>query len=840
MDTKELEKFCPWARRELIDAVDLRCHRFALDPDGLAANPVDSDVVAGRVLSPQEKAQRAKLAERIGARGYDAFCQEMAYTWFNRFAAIRFMEVHGYLPSYVRMFSSSEDGSFRPDSISCAADLDLPGLDKTEILNLMVKGDDEEVFRRVIVAQCNELAECLPEVFGQVDDADALTLPDGLLNSSEHSVLYHMVEDIPEEVWDDVEVLGWMYQFYNAELKDEFFKSKRKASAADIAPATQLFTPEWIVRYMVENSLGRLWMLNRPDSRLRERMEYYVEPDAEHEDFIRVESPEDITLCDPACGSGHILSYAFELLYAIYEECGYISREIPELILTKNLSGYEVDPRAAQIASLVLALRAREHDRRFFTRDVRADVRVLESVPLEEGETGLPKKLAEELSHLGEIGSLLVPTDEDMDAIRAELASRAGNLFAAATKDGLEGALETCEALRRRFDVVVANPPYMGSSSFNPFMSGWVKKNYPDVKSDLFSSFIVRIMAFANPHGEVGIMCPFVWMFIGSYEKLRNLLIDEKTLTSLIQLEYSGFAGATVPICTFTFHNSKIEGYKGGYIRLSDFVGANVQAPKALEAIKNPTCGWFYRRNASTFHQIPGSPIAYWASSNLLESFEKGVSFKELAKPRVGMQTGNNNRYLRLWWEPSNDNETLDSLDQRQFDAAHASWAPYNKGGNYRKWYGNLDYVVLWKDRGASISKLNPGEKRSFSLLPATYCFKDCITWTDITSSRSHFRFRPGIGLYDIKGMSAFPSPGDFWETLGFSNSIVATKMLAILSPTMNTQVGDVGKLPLLAHQSSNQTRNTIQSITRSNVHLSKLDWDSLETSWDFKRNPLL
>uniref|UniRef100_UPI003077C3DB DNA methyltransferase n=1 Tax=Parolsenella catena TaxID=2003188 RepID=UPI003077C3DB len=422
MDTKELEKFCPWARRELIDAVDLRCRLFALDPDGLAANPADSDAVAGHVLSPQEKAQRAKLAERIGTRGYDAFCQEMAYTWFNRFAAIRFMEIHGYLPSYVRMFSNSEDGSFRPDSISCAADLDLPGLDKTEILNLMVKGDDEEVFRRVIVAQCNELAECLPEVFGQVDDADALTLPDGLLNSSEHSVLYHMVEDIPEEVWDDVEVLGWMYQFYNAQLKDEFFKAKRKASAADIAPATQLFTPEWIVRYMVENSLGRLWMLNRPDSHLRDRMEYYIEPDADHEDFIRVESPEDITLCDPACGSGHILSYAFELLYAIYEECGYISREIPELILTKNLSGYEIDPRAAQIASLVLALRAREHDRRFFRRDVRADVRVFESVPLEEGETGLPKKLAEELSHLGEIGSLLVPTDEDMEAIRAELA----------------------------------------------------------------------------------------------------------------------------------------------------------------------------------------------------------------------------------------------------------------------------------------------------------------------------------------------------------------------------------------------------------------------------------
>lgn len=610
MDTKELEKFCPWARRELIDAVGLRCHRFALDPDGLAANPADSDVVAGRVLSPQEKAQRAKLAERVGARGYGAFCQEMAYTWFNRFAAIRFMEVHGYLPSYVRMFSSSEDGSFRPDSISCAADLDLPGLDKTEILNLMVKGDDEEVFRRVIIAQCNELAECLPEVFGQVDDADALTLPDGLLNSSEHSVLYHMVEDIPEEVWDDVEVLGWMYQFYNAQLKDEFFKSKRKASAADIAPATQLFTPEWIVRYMVENSLGRLWMLNHPESHLRDRMEYYIEPDTDHEDFIRVESPEDITLCDPACGSGHILSYAFELLYAIYEERGYMAREIPELILTKNLSGYEVDLRAAQIASLVLALRAREYDRRFFRRDVRADVRVLESVPLEKGETGLPKKLAEELSHLGEIGSLLVPTDEDMDAIRAELASRAGDLFAAATKDGLEGALETCEALRRCFDVVVANPPYMGSSSFNPFMSGWVKKNYPDVKSDLCTCFIERGHSLVANRGYAAMVTMQSWMFLGSFEKMRSKLIAEKGIVTMAHLgprAFDAIGGEVVSVTADVLYNDKFEG-SGAYFRLVDINGSEPKRQALLEAIKNPACDWFYRRDASTFHQIPGSP----------------------------------------------------------------------------------------------------------------------------------------------------------------------------------------------------------------------------------------
>lgn len=829
MDTKELEKFCPWARRELIDAVDLRCRRFALDPDGLAANPADSDVVAGRVLSPQEKAQRAKLAGRIGARGYDAFCQEMAYTWFNRFAAIRFMEIHGYLPSYVRMFSNSEDGSFRPDSISCAADLDLPGLDKTEILNLMVKGDDEGVFRRVIVAQCNELAECLPEVFGQVDDADAPTLPDGLLNSSEHSVLYHMVEDVPEEVWDDVEVLGWMYQFYNAELKDAFFKAKRKASAADIAPATQLFTPEWIVRYMVENSLGRLWMLNHPESRLRERMEYYIEPDADHEDFIRVESPEDITLCDPACGSGHILSYAFELLYAIYEECGYIAREIPELILTKNLSGYEIDPRAAQIASLVLALRAREHDRRFFRRDVRADVRVLESVPLEEGETDLPKKLAEELSHLGEIGSLLVPTDEDIDAIRAELASCTGDLFAAATKDGLEGALETCEALRRRFDVVVANPPYMGSSSFNPFMSGWVKRNYPDVKSDLFSSFIVRIMSFANPHGEVGIMCPFVWMFIGSYEKLRNLLIDEKTLTSLIQLEYSGFAGATVPICTFTFHNSKIEGYKGGYIRLSDFVGANVQAPKALEAIKNPTCGWFYRRDASTFHQIPGSPIAYWVGNGLFAAFSAGTPLGDITDTHLGMATCDNNKYLRLWWEVASARRVEPS--QYPYVWSMTSWVPYNKGGIFRKWYGNDEYVVNWKNNGTVLCDAG-------AVMPSpTLRFRKMFSWTRVSSGSLAVRLKNAGYMFDMTGPAGFGPDDDLSYNCAFLNSAVGLQVARFLSASLDFQPGQIAKYPII--QDAEQ-KPQINELTRALCSISKLDWDSLETSWDFKRNPLL
>lgn len=838
MDTKELEKFCPWARRELIDAVDLRCRRFALDPDGLAANPADSDVVAGRVLSPQEKAQRAKLAGRVTARGYDAFCQEMAYTWFNRFAAIRFMEVHGYLPSYVRMFSNSEDGSFRPDSISRAADLDLPGLDKTEILNLMVKGDDEGVFRRVIVAQCNELAECLPEVFGQVDDADALTLPDGLLNSSEHSVLYHMVEDIPEEVWDDVEVLGWMYQFYNAELKDAFFKAKRKASAADIAPATQLFTPEWIVRYMVENSLGRLWMLNHPESHLRERMEYYIEPDADHEDFIRVESPEDITLCDPACGSGHILSYAFELLYAIYEECGYIAREIPELILTKNLSGYEIDPRAAQIASLVLALRAREHDRRFFRRDVRADVRVLESVSLEEGETGLPKKLAEELSHLGEIGSLLVPTDEDMNAIRAELASRAGDLFAAATKDGLEGALEACEALRRRFDVVVANPPYMGSSSFNPFMSGWVKKNYPNVKSDLCTCFIERGHSLTADQGYAAMVTMQSWMFLGSFEKMRSKLIAEKGIVTMAHLgprAFDAIGGEVVSVTADVLYNGRCEA-PGAYFRLVNLNGSEPKRQALLEAIKNPACGWFYRRDASTFHQIPGSPIAYWASDALFNAFASLPKLSKVAKPRVGLQTSDNSKFLRLWHECASSSSFFSCRSAQSSQASNAVWYPHNKGGSFRKWYGNHEWVIDYWHNGEELRS-----SKGASTIPDSIAFKAAITYSRISSGLISFRKQSYGFLFDSAAvvMISDDSSEDIKDSylLALLNSSVIVESTSFLTPTLNAQPGDIAKVPV-AKAISEQA--AVAALSDQNQTLSKLDWDSLETSWDFKRSPLL
>lgn len=819
MNDSALKSFCTWARTELIKGVEAQMVRYGITEPAPA--PVGSETVNGLPLSPAEIEQRDELLRMQAEVGHEALRDRAAYTWFNRIVAIRFMDACGWLPSRMRMLSRA-DGSHGSEAVENALDVEITTADTDRIAELKMAGLDEPLWRYLFVAQCEELADCLPGVFERVGGAMELLLPQGLMMAD--SVVGKLNAVLTDEDWrEGVTVLGWMYQYYNADVKDEFFKSKRKAAAADIAPATQLFTPEWIVRYMVENSLGRLWMLNNPGSSLRERMEYYIEPDAEHEDFIRISSPEEITLCDPACGSGHILVYAFELLFHMYEERGYREREIPELILTKNLAGMEIDSRAAQIAELALAMCAREHDRRFFRRGVRADVTVLSSIPLGEDELPGNKKLAEELSHLGEIGSLLNPSEDEIDELKAAAASCSEDLFASATKTKLESAVAICEKLSRRFICVVANPPYMGSSSFNPFMSKWVKKSYPDVKSDLFSSFVVRMFSLAKDHGECGVMSPFVWMFIGSYEKLRNEIIDNRTLTSLIQLEYSGFAGATVPICTYTFHNSFVKGYKGGYVRLSDFVGAAVQAPKALEAIRNPDCGWFYRRDADTFKQIPGTPIAYWASDGLLSAFSLGHSIGDYSD-YTGSQnkTGDNNLYLRLFWEVA-----ARSVGRK------GSWATYSKGGDFRRWFGNLHWLVSIKKDAIEFYQSNP----TSNLLASKYWFSEGVCYTMLTSGKPSFRLLPPTGGFDMAGPCICGLGSSENWTLGFLNCSIAADVLSMLNPTLNMQARDIKALPMLI---SAEYKPAINSLVDSNVSISKNDWDSFETSWDFKRNPLV
>lgn len=829
MNDSALKSFCTWARTELTKGVEAQMVRYGITEPAPA--PVGSETVNGLPLSPAEIEQRDELLRMQAEVGHEALRDRAAYTWFNRIVAIRFMDARGWLPSRMRMLSRA-DGSHGSEAVENALDVEITTADTDRIAELKMAGLDEPLWRYLLVAQCEELADCLPGVFERVGGAMELLLPQGLMMSD--GVVGKLNAVLADEDWrEGVTVLGWMYQYYNADVKDEFFKSKRKAAAADIAPATQLFTPEWIVRYMVENSLGRLWMLNNPGSSLRERMEYYIEPDAEHEDFIRILSPEEITLCDPACGSGHILVYAFELLFAVYEERGYREREIPELILTKNLAGMEIDPRAAQIAELALAMCAREHDRRFFRRGVRADVTVLSSIPLGEDELPGNKKLIEELSHLGEIGSLLNPSEDEIDELKAAAASCSDDLFAATAKTKLESAAAICEKLSRRFTCTVANPPYMGSSSFNPFMGKWVKKNYPDVKSDLCTCFIERGFNLVEDKGYAAMVTMQSWMFLGSFEKMRSSIIEGKTIVSMAHLgprAFDAIGGEVVNVTADVIYNGRAA-CEGTYVRLVDINGSEAKRLKLLEAIRDPDCGWFYRRDADIFKQIPGAPIAYWAGGGILSAFKSNPAVGTRASLQAGITTGNNDLFIRAWWEVqlSKFDRECSSINEVQTTTC---WYPCNKGGSYRKWYGNRDNVMNFSVAG----QLEMKKQSGFRPVSLDDQFRPSISWSDVTSDRNSFRVNGGHNLFEHAGSCAFIADDNLFPLIAYLNSSAASVMLRMINPTLNCNAGVVSRLPLLGLGEESR----ISSMAELAIELSKTDWDSFETSWDFKRHPLL
>lgn len=827
MNDCALKSFCTWARTELIKGVEAQMVRYGITEPAPA--PVGSETVNGLPLSPAEIEQRDELLRMQAEVGHEALCDRAAYTWFNRIVAIRFMDARGWLPSRMRMLSRA-DGSHGSEAVENALDVEITTADTDRIAELKMAGLDEPLWRYLFVAQCEELADCLAGVFERVGGAMELLLPQGLMMAD--SVVGKLNAVLDDEDWrEGVTVLGWMYQYYNADVKDEFFKFKRKAAAADIAPATQLFTPEWIVRYMVENSLGRLWMLNNPGSSLRERMEYYIEPDAEHEDFIRISSPEEITLCDPACGSGHILVYAFELLFHMYEERGYREREIPELILTKNLAGMEIDSRAAQIAELALAMCAREHDRRFFRRDVRADITVLSSIPLGEDELPGNKKLAEELSHLGEIGSLLNPSEDEIDELKAAAASCSDDLFAATAKTKLESAAAICEKLSRRFTCTVANPPYMGSSSFNPFMSKWVKKNYTDVKSDLCTCFIERGFNLVEDKGYAAMVTMQSWMFLGSFEKMRAKVIDNKTIVSMAHLgprAFDAIGGEVVNVTADVIYNQH-SGAEGAYVRLVDINGSEAKRLKLVEAIQNPDCGWFYRRDADTFKQIPGTPIAYWASDGLINSFENGKRLGDITDTHLGMATCDNERFLRLWWEVGKKKRALP--EEYPYTFTDVSWAPYNKGGIFRKWYGNDEYVVNWSGDGKVLAEAGA------VMVNEALRFRPMISWTRVSSGSLAVRLKPSGFMFDMTGPAAFGLANKLKFNAAFLNSSVGLMVARFLSASLDFQPGQIATYPIIQNE---EREPSVNDMVDSCCGLSKTDWDSFETSWDFKRHPLV
>ena len=853
MNDTAIKNYCIWARAELLNEVENRMQCYGILEEG--AEPADAQTVGGVALSTQEQRQRTQLLEMQARMGHAALRDKAAYTWFNRIIAIRFMELHDYLPSGIHVFCSANDANaFEPEIVKEALDIDLPGASQEEIVPLVRAGEDEPLFRYLFLAQCNELAECLPAVFEPVGSALELLLPSGLLRKE--SVAGQLVAQLPwgGEVeggigWSKVEILGWMYQFYNSEVKDEFFKSKRKATARDIAPATQLFTPEWIVRYMVENSLGRLWMLNYPESTLRESMEYYIEPDAEHEDFIRIEGPEEISLCDPACGSGHILVYAFSLLFQMYTERGYREREVPQLILQNNLTGMEIDPRAVQYAHLALAMCAREHDRRFFTRGVEADVNVIAPTVFEKGE--LPEgaalqqqpQLVDALAHLDEIGSLLNPTEAELAALcdDVERFAEAGqaSLFGANVAEKLQQAKQTCETLARKFTCVVANPPYMGSSNFSTFMSKWIKKNYADVKSDLCTCFIERGFGLVQKHGYSAMVTMQSWMFLGSFEKMRSKLIEQSSIASMAHIGARGFdsiGGEVVSTTAAVFAVGQPD-LEGAYLRLVDPAGEAAKKVAALEAIANPDCGYFYRRNAKTFTQIPGTPIAYWASDALLADFDMAKPLGDFVQMPYGFKTGDNDTFLRTWWECSLIAELFGCKSYSDSVGSAKKWFAYNKGGLFRRWFGNNDYVLMFQNGGESVIRDAKKDGRNAAEYSHELMFHPTVTWSRISSGKLAMRYYPYGSINDMTGPGFFSDA----ETLKFlqalCNSRIIEKVSELISPTLDFQPGQISTYPVIWGSGLEQQ---VSDLVDSNRSISKNDWDSFETSWDFKRHPLV
>ena len=810
MNKPAIQKFAIWARNELISQVSQRAYQYGIDETNCDAS---LEAVGGRLLSAEEKSQRRELVRQIESKGYTQVMEEVAYTWFNRFIALRFMEVNNYLPSHMRVFSDG-NGAFKPEILSDALHVDLPWLDTAKVAEYIEANDTETLYRYLLLTRCNALNDSLPMMFERMGGYTEMLLPNNILKPD--GVLGRMVADIPEDDWRDaVQIIGWLYQYYNDERKNAVINIyKGTVKKEDVPAATQLFTTDWVVRYMVDNSLGRYWIERHPESRLADCLQFLVTPKsgelAHVSDFIK---PEDIKFFDPCMGSGHVLVYAFDVLMEIYKESGYTERDAVGMIVRNNLFGLDIDERAAQMAYLAVMMKARQYDRRFLTRGIQPNVYAPGSY--EDGQ---------------EYGSML-----QVDTLEPQPEADGTNLFG----ESADARLNTWNfrrLLAQKYDIVVTNPPYL--NKYNPKLKDFVNKNYKDYSGDLFSVFIYRNLRLCKPDGYCGYMTPFVWMFIKTYEKLREYIIKGKSIATLVQMEYSAFEEATVPICSFVLKNGK-PAEKGLYFKLSDFKGGmEVQKEKVLEALADKDCGYFYEADQSNFSKIPGSPVAYWVSQHAFDICTESQVFEDYATTRAGMITGNNNVFIRLWHEVSWRKIGILLRSRREAIDSKKKWFPYNKGGEYRKWYGNNEYVVNWENDGNYMRNY----KDDTGKIPAhafnlEYIFKENVTWSSLSSYKFAARYTDYGFLYDASGSFADVQTENIFFTLAFLCSEVALFFLEAMNPTLNFQKGNISSLPLILDVNCiNQVNNT----TKENVELSKGDWDSYETSWDFKKNPLI
>ena len=797
MNKPAIQKFAIWARNELIAQVSQRAYQYGIDEKNCDAS---LEAVGGRLLSAEEKSQRRELIRQIESKGYTQVMEEVAYTWFNRFIALRFMEVNNYLPSHIRVFSDG-NGAFKPEILSDALHVDLPGLDTAKVAEYIEANDTETLYRYLLLTQCNALNEALPMMFERMGGYTEMLLPNNILKPD--GVLGRMVADIPEADWRDaVQIIGWLYQYYNDERKNAVINIyKGTVKREDVPAATQLFTTDWVVRYMVDNSLGRYWIERHPESRLADCLQFLVTPKsgelAHVSDFIK---PEDIKFFDPCMGSGHILVYAFDVLMQIYEAQGVTQREAAQSILQNNLYGLDIDQRAAQLAYFAVMMKARQYDRRLLTRGIQPNL--YHPGSYEEGR---------------EFGSIL-----QVDALEPA-PEQTENLFEVAYEE-VKMKWNFRRLLAQKYDVVVTNPPYMGASGMSAKLSEFVKKNYPDSKSDLFACFMERGNDMAKPHGFNCMVTMQSWMFLSSFEKMRTKLLRTKNITNLMHME-NMVMGIAFGTAVTVMQNAHINAYKGTYnqIKLQDIENG---VPKEFPVSGNR----FAQVSTDNFSKIPGSPVAYWVSEAVYHAYTLYPALGDIAAPRKGNSTSDNNRFLRLWHEIDIDTINFGCEKITREISLIRRWFPYNKGGGYRKWYGFNDYVIDWYDDAAAIRSIKTAVIANYQ-----YFMEPGLTWSTLTSGNFSIRkFGKGF-IFDNGGCCIFNLAEKSSFILGLLNSNVFKYIFGQLNPTLNFQSGEVAKFPIIYNESAE-----INALVNRNVSLSIEEYNSFETSWDFKKNPLI
>uniref|UniRef100_UPI00352AEB03 BREX-1 system adenine-specific DNA-methyltransferase PglX n=1 Tax=Aerococcus urinaeequi TaxID=51665 RepID=UPI00352AEB03 len=764
MNQGKLKIFAVEARRELLEKVALQARKIGVTEDSIKDASVESSdalIINGQHLSKAERIQRNKLIRRIKETSFEQVIEEAAYTWFNRFAALRFMEVNDYLPTRVRVLSSL-DGGNEPDMMKEALSLGLD-VDNEKVYEMKLNNHDDELFKYLIIAHCNDLNAYLPFMFGTIEDYTEILFPEGLLNTDSFVRTMTNTEVFPEDDWYEVEIIGWLYQYYISEENERLISAKKAYKPDEIPAVTQLFTPEWIVRYMVQNTIGKQWVEAHPEDRdLIGNWEYYLEntnPSVEEQEELDklVDSElkvEDLKCIDPAMGSGHILVYMFEVLREIYIKQGYTNREIPRLIIENNLYGLDIDERAYQLAAFSVVMKGIKFNNGLL-RDIERNGLKLNLWAIEETSDFTEEDIQflageskgksydrlhtfiKQFKHAKEIGSLLIIEDFEEEFLRQRLQTINDselNLLEIGIYDKVisrfESLIKQAKLLSKTYDIYVTNPPYLGRRYQTSATQKYLSKNYDDVKSDLFSSFIMSSFDLTKEDGHIGFMSPYVWMFISSHEKLRNKIISDSTISSLIQLEYSGFEGATVPICTFTLRNNN-ENIAGEYIRLSDYVGAKIQPIKTIEAVKNPKVQYRYTFKQDDFREVPGSPIAYWVGENTIMAFSESPNLNDYAEPRQGLATANNERFLKLWHEVDIKKLGFNFSNSEKAKLSCMKWFPYNKGGTFRKWYGNNNHIINWENNGYEIKNytFSNGKQRSV-IRNSKYYFKKGLTWS--------------------------------------------------------------------------------------------------------------